>query len=479
MKNRFILIALLLSATAMLTSCLNDNEDDTTYYDDSAITSFSLGTLNKIVHTTSSTGEDSTYTTTFDCSDYVFYIDQSKQEIWNPDSLPYGIDASKTLCSVSTKNSGSVAVNILTSDGTKDSLVWYSSSDSIDMTSPRQFHVYNNAGTTVRIYTVRVNVHKEIADTFTWQANVVSKSLASLTRMRAISLNNKIYVFGNEGGTGVVYSTNETDGATWERLNLSYSSTPSSNICDNVAVKGDYVYLFDNGQLMRSADAKTWNQIATPAITQLIGATSARLYALNSSGKIVSSADEGATWTEDLLDSDSQYLPSDNISLCWTASKTNRETNNVVVIGTRDAATYAGDSTAMVWGKVEENDEKQNVTTWNFYDVNAEGQYNAPRLTNLQATSYDGGMVALGGTGFGTCTKGAFEALYISYDGGITWVPSDMLTIPDGFSSSNDCFTIVADSRNYLWLICGGTGQVWRGRINRLGWTEEQTIFTE
>ena len=32
--------------------------------------------------------------------------------------------------------------------------------------------------------------------------------------------------------------------------------------------------------------------------------------------------------------------------------------------------------------------------------------------------------------------------------------------------------TWYVDDDNYLWLICEGTGQVWRGRVNKLGWEE-------
>jgi hypothetical protein len=27
-----------------------------------------------------------------------------------------------------------------------------------------------------------------------------------------------------------------------------------------------------------------------------------------------------------------------------------------------------------------------------------------------------------------------------------------------------------ADDSNYLWVVLGGSGQIWRGRLNRLGW---------
>jgi len=29
---------------------------------------------------------------------------------------------------------------------------------------------------------------------------------------------------------------------------------------------------------------------------------------------------------------------------------------------------------------------------------------------------------------------------------------------------------MAVDDDDNLWLFCGGTGQVWRGRLNKLGW---------
>jgi hypothetical protein len=34
-----------------------------------------------------------------------------------------------------------------------------------------------------------------------------------------------------------------------------------------------------------------------------------------------------------------------------------------------------------------------------------------------------------------------------------------------------------SDKDNFIWLICSGTGEVWRGRLNRLGWKDVPTSF--
>ena len=74
---------MLLSTLFVVTSCLGSDDDEVTYYGDTAITSFALGTMNRYVHTTSSAGADSVYKTTYAGSGYVFYIDQLTCDIYN------------------------------------------------------------------------------------------------------------------------------------------------------------------------------------------------------------------------------------------------------------------------------------------------------------------------------------------------------------------------------------------------------------
>ena len=42
--------------------------------------------------------------------------------------------------------------------------------------------------------------------------------------------------------------------------------------------------------------------------------------------------------------------------------------------------------------------------------------------------------------------------------------------MPENFDYSTTGVTVIKDDENYIWLYCNGTGQVWRGRLNRLGW---------
>ena len=53
------------------------------------------------------------------------------------------------------------------------------------------------------------------------------------------------------------------------------------------------------------------------------------------------------------------------------------------------------------------------------------------------------------------------------------------MSLPADINSSETTFTMVADGVNSVWVICGGTGQVWKGRINRVAWKQEDKYFEE
>lgn len=110
---------------------------------------------------TSDGTKDSTYATTIAGSNYKFYIDQAAGKIYNADSLPVGTKISAALASITAKQS-SPLLWVLKGKDNKDSLAYYSSSDSVDFSKPKEIRVYNNDYSAYRTYTITVNVHKEV-----------------------------------------------------------------------------------------------------------------------------------------------------------------------------------------------------------------------------------------------------------------------------------------------------------------------------
>lgn len=468
---------LLLFAVVALVSCLG-SDGDVTYYDDTAITAFSLGTLNRTYHTLSSEDEDSTYTDDFDASDYYFYIDQENCEIYNPDSLPTETDNSKVVCSISSKNGGIVVVKNIDSD----TLVYYSSSDSIDFSVPREVWVFSLSGYYYRVYTVNVNVHQEDSIEFKWSSMSSGvDAFSTMTGMRAVEYDDRIYVFGSDGAGTDAYYTDVSDGGSWTEVSLDERIEEDGEAYDNVVVKDGYIYVMcSDGFLLRTADGETWEDIGETPLSKLIGAGGEDILYGYGDGTIMMSEDNGATWSEDALDDDASYLPVKNFHCSMTDMATNSDMAQVVIIGNRDEDEYPADTMGVSWSKIEEYSEGSETHSWIYHDLSDYPEYTVPRMEGLTVVQYGDYLLAMGGKGLGASTEEAYTAIYYSGDYGLSWhTDGDMFYFPDGFDTSATCVSAAKDDDNHLWIMCGGTGQVWKGRLNYMGWATRQTVFTE
>ncbi len=481
MKRIIKPFVIIFSTVILMASCLNSDNYNVTYYADTAITSFSLGTLNRYLTTTSSTGEDSTYSTTVTGSNYKFYIDQLAQEIYNPDSLPVGTDAAHVVCTVGSKNAGTIIIKNIDSD----TLNYYSSTDSIDFTTPREFRVYALDGMAYRKYTVSVNVHKEYADTFLWNPAGTCDMFQGLTGMKAVAYGGNMLVFGSDGASTYVYSTATYGTLSWAQLaeNMSLDADAYKSVIEY----DDMLWTLNGRDLINSSDGQQWSVVsslngsdAADDISILAGGGSKKIYAVTSNGGIVSSADYGSSWQEEEVLADEDKLPTQDISFACFDVFSNDNTERMVLAGNRDLNAYAEDSVAMVWSRIEEYDEGTEDHSW--FLCNENNKYLLPRLANLQMLKYGYVLLAMGGEGQGTSTAKAFSKLYASGDNGLTWQNYNSYTLPGDETFGNNgsnVFTFAVDSDNYLWIILGGTGQVWRGRLTQMGWADNQTSFTK
>ena len=466
----------MVAALVLLTSCLGDDDDNLTYYDDTAITSFTLGTLNRTMHTLSSEGEDSTYTDEVDGSEYNFFIDQATCEIYNPDSLPEGTDNSKVVCTIYSKNSGVVVFKDIDSD----TLTYYDSSDSLDFSEPREVRVYSLSGYYYRTYTISVNVHQQDSTELNWALQTTNTSaFGTMEHIRSYVIGDNIYVFGTDGSqTSAFYASTSAPG-TWTEASLDTRISGDADAYANVVVKDGYLYvLCSDGSLLRSSDADTWEYISSAPMERLIAyGGEDYLYGM-SADSIMISADNGVSWTTDVHDDDVDYLPTECTYCFMFDSSTNDDVARVVIVGNRDADTYPSDTAAVSWGKIEEYDERADAHSWIYQDGSDYWESALPRMEDLTVVAYNDGLLAMGGNGIGSSVD-AYTYMYTSYDQGLSWHIESFFAFPDDFDDSASCITAAADSDKYLYIICGGTGQVWRGRLNKYAWEEYETTFTE
>ena len=453
MERKLLSSVLLFSAVFVFTSCLKSNDDDQTNYADTAITAFSLNTLKQTKHVKTKAGKDSTYQDKLTASGYKFYIDQLKHEIYNVDSLPYGTDARKVLCTISAKNGGTVVYKSLTSD----TLHYYTTKDSVDFSKPREFRVYNREGAYCS-YKVTVNVRKVAEGVFAWhRVSGQDARLGALTAMKAVALNSKVYVMGNEGSTVKLYATADNNVAGWQQL--APNVTLDGQAYANLMVMNGYLYTYSNGRVLRSQDGITWEYRGNVALKQLAGGYNNIIYGVTE-GSILLSEDGGTTWKSDAMGAETGYLPTQNVRLFGFASKVNAGVYNLVLTGIRPS-NYVDDS-GMVWGRLLGTND--NTQTWNYYGQGF-SPYQTPRLTNLQVVKVGSQLLAFGGVGIGGYKAKAFAQFHYSVDKGVTWRKSDSYSLPKNFESDATSFAMTVDEHHNLWLIAGKSGRVWKGNL--------------
>ncbi len=482
----------------MLASCLSDDDSsaDVVYYGDAAITSFSLGTLNRYYlynngDTIKKNTDGTDSTTTVDCSGFKMVIDQlgyatdkngnltKLHPICNADSLPAGTDLRKVVTSVSSKNSGVVGLVRIKSDAAaEDTVDYYSSSDSLDFTQPREFHVYSTDASYRRRYLVTLNVHKEQPDSFAWHKQSISDAVQGKTYTASRTCapgGDYIFVAATDGTETEFLRKNISDDS--EPWTLLDGRTFGVEAYKNIAALDGYVYVFDQGIMYRSKNASSWETVASnvSGISKIVGSSDSKIYALASVGGGIKSTTNGIDWADETLDDEAEYLPTENMSVFTEPLSTNKSASRIVIIGTgNDDA-----KTTRVWTKIEDPTETEDPYKWTF--CKGEERYALPYMQGMTAMRYDNAIYAIGGVGLDNTKVKAYAKIYRSLDHGLTWQKGTLFTLPKGMAETLEpaAVNMVADKENHVWIVSAGSGEVWKMRINRLGWKQEQRAFNE
>ena len=106
-------------------------------------------------------------------------------------------------------------------------------------------------------------------------------------------------------------------------------------------------------------------------------------------------------------------------------------TDYVMLAGNRSIEAYPDDSTAVVWRKIVEYSNGSEQGKWVYLDQDSRNNYLLPRLAGLTVIAYG-----------------------------------------DSELASATAFAAATDADGHIWIVCAGTGQVWRGRLNSMGWQQ-------
>ena len=448
-RNKSLL--LLLALVFLASSCSEKDNVVSTSNDYCYISSVILGNVKRKVQNTN---------VTFSAVDYEMTINQRTNNIENRDSLPYGSQLSRVIATIHFDGS-TLAYR---EKGSNSEWTSYNATDSLDLTKPLELFLTSNDNQSSRIYTLKVNVHQQEGDSLFWkQCDNNVAELTDMTDMKAFVLKDKLFVLGQKT-SGITLAERSSTEAEGEWTETPITDLPATTDIQTLRQYEDMLYLSTNdGNIFSSADAKGWRQEGSTysAPLKLVEKTEKYYYAI-SEGKILRSAD-ASTWEEETLDTDATMLPTTDIR-ALSAEQANGN-NRIILVG------QSGNSdNAVVWNKMWNDSEKEENAEWIYFPITHDNNIPCPRLEFLNLLPYDGKCIAFGGASIDNSKK-ALETMYVSQDYGITWRPDKEHRMPVELKGIEGCITSTVDENYFIWIITNA--QVWRGRLNRLGFAQQ------
>lgn len=458
LKHTTLLPLLLVALATLAGACSSDSDYSSTYStSDCTVTSAVMGTLKRHLTTKSSTGADSVYTVSVVGSLYPLSIDQTNARIYNVDSLPVGTDPSRVVFSTFSTTGVATIRSLYSQTDTT-----FTATDSTDCSVERLITVYAYNGTSTRTYSLNINVHKEEGDTFRWARlladDATLKGLEGTPRFVRTATGNAL-TYGLRDGKPVAVSA--TTPGDWTTTALSEGFDPAS-VCANRTCT--LLYAIDGGRVVTSTDGINWTATPDAGFTAdaLVAAGTKTVIALKG-GAFWSSADGGATWTEDKADEPGN-IPVTNCRGTVVPSRTDSQLEDAVVVGRK------ADGGIAVWRRTL---DLSGTDTFGWYCLpEMTGDYlTCPNLEQPSLFTYDGTTVLTGLKADGTPAS-----LYVSQDNGRTWKDNIVKQLTLAAAGTHRT-AATADADNFIWIVDTATGSIWRGRHNRLGWKTEQDRF--
>ena len=456
MKRILTLVAGILATASLFTSCLGTEEVELS--GNAYIVSFSINDIKTEVPSKTSSGKDTTIVKTVTGSHYTFAIDHVKGEVYNVDSLPKGTDVT---C---------VSVNMTVDAGyvyryENEENKLFTTKDSVDFTYPVLFSLYSYDNLNSRSYYIRLNVHQTDVDSLVWTP--MKNNNFHGGKMKAekmVQLGNQLLIFGDRDGQPTMMSGQLSNNFSFASGECPLSGVAGKVDYSSIVAHENVVYLLADGKLYSSLTGVDWTEESPErTFTSMVGIVEGKLY-LNANDTIVAcdpyewSADNYVEcfthdWEVVQVINDETFPVSP-----WVVSTpltTNEQLIRTTLFGY--PRNYSGKGVS-IWSKI--STEKH----WTYYNpIEGNGQ-ECPVLERLTVISYDGKLYAFGGAEKGGNVE-AFEAIYTSEDGGITWwKQKSKIGFPEELKGYNDSFACAVDTNENIWIVCSN-GLMFRGRI--------------
>ena len=326
-------------------------------------------------------------------------------------------------------------------------------------------------------YTIAINSAKDstvIARHIFNVDSLVAGSDAAKLLLNISTLNNGVAIIRDTTTVEqwlYVYSTDSID-VTKPRL-LRVWSSDGTGYADYVLEVRVHQEDGDILKWLQTDSAWTPADVTLPdGIKQLLGKSSTEEYALSATNQLMVKRQGATDFVADNIDADDAgKMPTDVVAMtCYTVDTGKDLVDYLILAGQWKEETTGSDESTItvwhsaVWRKIIDYGKDVDQAQWTYME-RSKDLYALPLMSSLSLIYYDSSILAIGRA----MDDSSFSILQ-SRDGGITWKSSSLYQLPDGFNHAATQVKAETDSDNYIWLRCEGTGQVWRGRLNRLGW---------
>ena len=439
----------------LMTSCL-DNDDDSSVDDwtlgNAQIASFSLS-----------------HDSIAGLSGVKFTIDQLNNLIYNKDSMPFGtVLHEKVLCTLSYDNTSLGVMSILFVETLTGDSVW-GVSDSIDFTAPVMITVYPYDGVSTKTYKAQLNIHQINPDTMIWHKYADLISGETFSDAKVIAHDGFYYMYARQNSGYRLFKTDIADMINWKEVGL--SGFPDKAILSQMfELEGNWYVLSEDGLLYMAVGQEPgeWLRVEqVSSLKALLGAVPENTIT-NRASVLSGIIEEDGVLRFVSMDKNMKSTIGQEVPQAFPLSGFggfNYESMHyprLVIAAGRDMKNNLSDK---AWATMD-------GLSW--ASLSGTGSTFSAR-EGAAVSYYDGCFFLIGGL---NASGEGLDDIFYSKDHGVTWVDTAYVMAEEfaarGFAS------IVVDKNDYMLLFGGKAGkntnvlsELWRGRINRLGFGKE------
>lgn len=404
----------------------------------------------------------------------VFTIDQLSGRIFNADSMPFGTKFDeKVICTVQL---ASTVFTCQVIQGAEGDTTYWNLQDSLDFARPVQFINTLWDGTTTKKYIAQVNIHQVVPDSMVWALYADDVTGETIKEEKVVVFGDpgaeSYYMYTQNAGKGYqLYRSSVSDGRNWKELPLTGLPAGEVRLSQIYEYEGYLYAATTKGGLYRSANGQDWAIVeSTPSIKALLGC-------IRVNDDFTGAGKQPSALTA-IIDKDGSLVFAEmNKAMDWTQGSAVPAGFPVSGFGHISYSSSFRARLMLVAGRDKEN--KLINSAWGTEDGKTWALLTDEEATlfdkreGVSAAAYDDKFFMVGG--INEAGKASSD-IYLSADGGVTWQVSDTLVVmpkefkPRGFSS------IHVDENKFMYLFGGKEtnnsnvlDQIWRGRINRLG----------